>query len=323
MPRILAAGLLCVAAFAAAPARAVARTHLDLVGQVTGLGRRPVRVTLFAIDEPFTAATETDFLGEFRFHALAPGNYTVSVLKSGLGATRRTVVVSPSLADEKGAVRVTIPYQAAEAAGVSGGTISKNALSVSQKARGKYTDSQKLLAKHDVEGAKRALNEAVALAPQFTQAWNALGMIAYQTNHLPAAEQYFRTAAAAEPAAFEPAANLAGVLLSEGRFEESLSVNRRALASRPKDALANVQAGIDYFALRDFDRAEAALLETIRLDPSHFSKPQLFLADIYLHRGDGAAAVEALQDYVARHPDAADADHQRQRIQQLEKLLAP
>lgn len=64
--RILAAGLLCASAFAAAP------THLDLIGQVTGAGRRPVRVTLFAIDEPYTAATETDFLGEFRFHSLAP-----------------------------------------------------------------------------------------------------------------------------------------------------------------------------------------------------------------------------------------------------------
>jgi hypothetical protein len=133
-PGILAAALLCANAFAAAP------TRFDLIGQVTGVGRRPVRVTLFAIDEPFTTATETDFLGEFRFHSLAPGNYTVSVLKSGLGATRRTVVVSPSLADEKGAVRVTVPYQAAEAAGVGGGTISKNALSVAPKARDKYTD---------------------------------------------------------------------------------------------------------------------------------------------------------------------------------------
>ena len=95
-----------------------------------------------------------------------------------------------------------------------------------------------------------------------------------------------------EPSAFEPAANLAGVLLSEGKFEESLRVNQRALASRPADALANVQAGIAYFSLGDYDRAEAALLQTLRVNPSHFSKPQLFLADIYLHRGDGAAQLE-------------------------------
>jgi Tfp pilus assembly protein PilF len=314
--------LLCVGALAEARALAAAPNRLDLIGQVTGAGRGPVRVTLFAIDEPYTAATETDLLGEFRFRGLAPGNYTVSVLKGGLGATRRTVVVTPGLADDKGTIRMTLAYQAAEAAGVSGGTISKNSLSVPDRARNKYTESQKQLAKRDVEAARRSLKAAVDLAPQFTQAWNALGMIAYQTHEFAAAERYFRAALAAEPAAFEPAANLAGVLLSEGEFEESLNVNQRALAERPSDALANVQAGIAYFALGDFDHSEAALTQTLRVDPSHFSKPQLFLADIYMHRGDGAAAVETLKDYVARHPDAADADRQRQRIRQLERVLA-
>lgn len=235
---------------------------------------------------------------------------------------RRTVVVTPSLADEKGVIRVTIAYDPSQAAGVSGGTISAAALAVPERARNKYRDSQKQLARHDVEAAKRSLHEAVEIAPRFTQAWNQMGMIAYQLHDLPAAEQYFRTALEGEPSAFEPAANLAGVLLSEGHFADSLAVNQKALTSRPNDALANVQAGIAYFALGDYDRAETALLQTIRVDPSHFSKPQLFLADIYLKRGNGAAALGVLKDYIARHPDSPDADHQRQRIRQLEQLLA-
>jgi tetratricopeptide (TPR) repeat protein len=315
--------LLALPMCAALACAAASPDRLDLIGEVTGAGRSVLRVTLFAVDRPYTASTETDFLGEFRFHALAPGNYTVSVLKNSLGATRRTVVVSPSLADEKGVVRVTIDYNPAEAAGVSGGVISKNSLSIPQRARNKYSESQKQLARQDVEGAKRSLHAALDLAPQFTQAWNALGMIAYQTHDLPEAERDFRTAIAAEPSAFEPSANLAGVLLSEGKFQEALDVNKRALAERPADALANVQAGIAYFALGDYDRAEPALLQALHTDPAHFSKPQLFLADIYLRRGDGQAALRALQDYVARHPDADDAERQRQRIQKLQQILAP
>lgn len=301
-------------AFAAQPPR------FDLIGQVTGIGRKAVQVTLFSVEEPFTSTTLTDPWGEFRFHAVRSGTYTVSVLKNSVGATRRTVVVSPGLADEKGAVRINIAYDAAEAAGHSGGVVSKNSLSVPQTARSKYTDAQKRLEKHDPEGAIRNLKEAVAIAPQFTQAWNALGMIAYQTHDLPAAEKYFRTAIAGEPNAFEPTANLAGVLLSQSKFKESLDYTQRALASRPTDPLANAQAGIAYFGLGDYAEAEAALLEALRVDPSHFSKPQLFLADVYLHRGDPAAAAEALKDYVARHPDAADAVHQRERIRQLNNL---
>ncbi len=296
--------------------------RLDLVGEVTGAGRTILSVTLFGVDHPFTTSTETDFLGEFRFHALSPGTYTVSVLKNSLGATRRTVV-SPSLADQKGAVRVTIPFDPAAAAGVSGGTISKNSLSIPGRARRKYSESQKQLAKQDVEGATRSLHAALDLAPQFTQAWNALGMIAYQTHDLPEAERDFRTAIAVEPAAFEPNVNLGGVLLSEGKFAAALEVNQRALAQRPADALANVQAGIAFFALGDYDRAEPALLQALHADPAQFSKPQLFLADIYLRRGDAKAALAAIEDYVARHPDADDVERQRQRIRQLQKILVP
>jgi Tfp pilus assembly protein PilF len=295
---------------------------LDLIGHVSGLERR-AQVTLFAVEEPFNATTFTDSGGEFRFHGLPAGTYTISVLRRSIGATRRTVVVSPALADEKGAVRVTISYSPAEAAGVGGGTVSKNLLSVPARAKAKAADAHHRLEKRDVEGAQRSLKEAVAIAPQFAQAWNALGMIAYQTHDLPAAEQYFRTAIAAEPDAFEPAVNLGGALLSEGRFKESQDWNRRALMARPTDPLANVQAGIAYFALGDYDRAEVALTETLRVDPSHFSNPQLFLADIYLLRGDRAAAAAQLKDYLARHPDAADADRQRERIRQWEKPLAP
>src|SRR5262249_36633747 len=127
----------------------------------------------------------------------------------------------------------------------------------------------------------------------------------------------------AEPNAFEPAVNLAGVLLSEGKFEDSLAVSKRALAERPAEPLANAQAGIAYFGLHDYDRAETALLQAVRVDPAHFSKPQLYLASIYIDWGKPEGALAALKDYVERHPDADDAARQRRRIEQLERLLGP
>jgi Tfp pilus assembly protein PilF len=315
--RLIFTGLFCATGFAAAP------VHLELIGQVTGTGRAGMQVTLYAIEEPYASTTFTEAGGEFRFHAVPAGMYTLSAMKRSIGAVRRTVEVTPSLADTKGVVRVEIRYDPTEAAGVGGGTVSKNQLSVPNRARDKAEEAHRRLGKHDVEGAKRNLREAVAIAPQFAQAWNALGMIAYQTHDLALAEQYFRTALTAEPGAYEPLANLGGVLLTQSRFQESLDCNRRALSERPTDALANAQAGIAYFALEEYDHAEKALKEALRVDPSHFSKPQLFLADIYLHGGDLAAAAQALKDYLARHPDAPDADRQRERIRKWEQRQAP
>lgn len=313
---VIAACLLNAEAFAAP-------NRFELIGTVSGAGRHEVQVTLFAVNEPFASTTFTDFLGEFRFHGLRAGDYTLSVLKASLGAVRRTVVISPSLADAKDAIRVAISYDAAEASGVRGGTISASVLSVPARAKAKAEEAHKRLGKRDVDGAKACLQEAISIAPHFAQAWNALGMIAYQTHDLIAAEQDFRTAIAAEPSAFEPLVNLAGVLLSENRYEESLKFDEQALTLRPADSLANVQAGIGYFAVGKYDLAEAALTETLRTDPAHFSKPQLFLADIYLLRGDIPGAVRQLKDYLDRRPDSPERDRLMARIQRLEAALTP
>jgi tetratricopeptide (TPR) repeat protein len=129
---------------------------------------------------------------------------------------------------------------------------------------------------------------------------------------------YIRKALEADPEAFEPVVNLGGVLLNLGRPVEALPFNRKAQASRPQDPLANAQLGMNYYDLGDFDRAEQGLAAAERIDPSHFSRPQLYLARIYVRRGDRGAALVELNDYVARHPDAPDVSRLRRWIQELE-----
>jgi Tetratricopeptide repeat len=44
-----------------------------------------------------------------------------------------------------------------------------------------------------------------------------------------------------------------------------------------------------------------------QLDPAHFSHPQLMLSEIHLQRNEQAAAIEELEDFLRRHPDAPEA----------------
>ena len=139
-------------------------------------------MNLFAVEAPYVESAEVNRAGEFRFRSLAPGNYTVAVIRNGLGEVRRTVVVSAAVADPSGVVHATIPYTSSEAAAnPSGGVVSVHQLSIPGNASAKYADAQKRLAAHDTEGAVRNLEEAVAVAPEFSAAWNALGVIAFQT----------------------------------------------------------------------------------------------------------------------------------------------
>ena len=312
------AGALC--AMALWGAGATPESKLDLRGRITGTGRsRMMRVTLFGVDSPFTASTLTDPGGEFHFHSLPAGTYTLSILRRSIGEIRRTVVVTASLADRKGAVRVTIPYTASEAvAAKTGGLISKKQLAISSRAVRYFEEAQNRLTKHDVAGGRKSLEKAVAADPRYSAAWNSLGVIAYQTGNAEAAEEYFRKSLDAEPEAYEPTVNLGGLLLAVGRYKEALPYNQKAVAERSNDALANVQAGISYFELGDPDKAEPALKLAERADPAHFSRPQLFLSKIYLMRGERDAARRELEDCVAQHPDDRDTERLRAQIRELE-----
>jgi Tfp pilus assembly protein PilF len=294
-------------------------TSLELQGKITGAtSRRSLRVNLFGVETPYVESTEVNRAGEFRFHSLAPGNYTVAVVRKGLGEVRRTIVVSPAVADPSGVVHATIPYSSAEAAAnPTGSIVSVQQLSIPGNASSKYADAQKRLALRDPEGAVRFLQEAVAIAPQFSTAWNALGVIAFQTGDDDRAETLFRKALDSDPGAFEPLVNLGGVLLKKKDAAGALPFNQRAVQDRPEDALANAQLGMTYFKLNQFDQAEQYLLAAKRLDPAHFTQPQLFLADIYARRGNRTAAILELEDLLAIRPDGPLSGAIRQDITEL------
>ncbi len=276
--------------------------------------RERVLVTVDGSTSPYTASVTTDSRGRFRFPGLTAGPYTLKFYVPGLDEIRQTVEVSRSLAGKSGRVEVVIPYdpsgpgrQALERRHA----VSARELSLPAAAKREYQTAQTLLGKNDVEGATRRLEKAVEIAPQFIEAWNNLGTIAYHANRFQDAERFFRTALEHEPGSYTPSVNLGGVLLSLRRYTEALDYNRYAVGQQPRDALANVQLGMNYFYLGRPDPALKYLLEAKRLDPNHFSFPQLFLAEIYFGRGKPAEAVAELEDFLRRHPDAPQAEAAR------------
>jgi len=277
-------------------------------------------ISLFGALEPFEATTESD--GEhYRFRNLRAGTYTVALYVPGLGEARQTVEVGRGTAD--GQRRVTFDLQFKESDFVLNdavrrrNTVSTRQLAISDVALNEYRQAAKDLEKHEVDSAVNRLEHAVQLAPQFADAWNTLGTIAYQTQRYARAEQCFRNALEQDPRAYEPLVNLGGVLINNGKLEHALIYNQDAVLQRPNDALANSQLGLTYFQLGNFDLAVKFLEIARRIDPAHFSHPQLVLAEIHLRRGENHAAAEVLEDFVQHHPDYPTADKIRENIVKL------
>jgi Tfp pilus assembly protein PilF len=293
----------------------------ELSGQVNTGDR--AAVSLFGVSSPFRASTMSDDKGRFVFHKLLAGAYTISVFLPLRGEARKTIEVGPGTADEHGRVRLNLhlaesDFVYADAARREH-SVRASELTIPDKAQHEYEEAGQDLARHDAAGATSHLQRAVELAPQFAEAWNEMGAIAYQTGKFDRAEECFRESLRQNPQAFEPLVNLGGVLVTLHKLDEAWQYNGYAVLARPNDALANSQLGLTYFEMGDFDLAVKHLEKARQIDPAHFSHPQLVLAEIHLRRGENAAAAEALEDFLAHHPDWPQAAKMRERIAELRK----
>ncbi len=284
--------------------------------------KAPAAVYIQGSITPFSAAGRAGPDGRARFKNLLPGPYTVSAVVRGHGEAQQTVEVGPSTADSKGRVRATL--RVAETGSLPESTrqraqVSARQLSVPERARKEYLDAQKKLERRDIEGAIAHLQKAVELAPQFVVAWNNLGTIAYQTKRYAEAEKYFRQALEQEADAYDPLVNLGGTLLSLERYKDALPYNLHAVQRRPEDALANSQLGMNYFFLGRFELGIKHLAIAKKIDPAHFSLPQLTLAEIYLQKNEKHAAADELEEFLRFHPDWPAAASVREAIGKLRK----
>jgi Flp pilus assembly protein TadD len=309
--------VLVVAAAAADPA-------LELRGRI----EPPLRaaVALYGSTHPFQKHVLSNAKGRFRFKNLSAGTYTVSIFHPRRGEFRRTVEVTPSFAGRNRRVEITIPFAPSkgepERALARTNTVGARVLSIDPKAANLLAAARNMLAKGRPGDAAADLRKAVELSPQFVEAWNLLGTISYQRGNYAQAEREFRSALEHDDDAFEPTVNLGGTLLSMGRHQDALPYNQYAVLARPESALANSQMGMNHFFLGEPARALEYLEKAKRIDPSHFSHPQLMLAQLHAQHGRAPEAIKELEDFLRRHPDSTSVDQVQQSIENLRNVTA-
>jgi tetratricopeptide (TPR) repeat protein len=293
----------------------------ELAGQV-----RPeaeASLTLFGAVTPFHAFTLSDDSGRFTFKKLEASAYTLAIYVPGRGEARKTVEIGPGTADSHG--RVAVRFELKDSDFVYADimrqehAVSARELTIPDKALRDYQEARKYLGKRDTVNAIERLQHAVEIAPQFSAAWNELGTLNYQTQRFERAEECFRRALEQDSRAYEPLVNLGGVLVTLNKLDEAWKFNGFAVLERPGDALANSQMGMTYFGLGDFDHAVPYLEKARRIDPAHFSHPQLILAEIHLRRNERSAAADCLEDFLRHHPDWPQAAKVRENIDALRR----
>ncbi len=280
-------------------------------------------INLHAVKDPFRAEGLADDSGRFRIKNIPLGSYTVSVQVPGRGEARRTVDIGPAQADSRNRINLDLNFKESDfefkETVRSASTVSLTQLAIPGKAASEYQRAQAEFAKGNFDAGLKRMERAVEIAPRFATAWNDLGTIRYKRQEYAKAEECFRRALDADSASYMPLVNLGGVLINLGRIEEALGYNQRAVAARPSDALANSQLGQTYFRLGQLDNAVKYLEAAVKLDPGHFSSPQLFLAEIHAQRGEKSLAADELAAFLKLHPDHPRTDQLKSAIESLRK----
>ena len=275
------------------------------------------QVVLRGAYRPFFLTTVTNQGGRFKFSKVPAGTYVLTAKTRRHGTSARTIEITPSFADSKGRVETSILMKRPSAG--TGNRVSVAELAVPDKAWREYAKAHEKLSQEQTDAAVKHLKRALEAASKFPAALNSLGTICFQTGKYTEAEQYFMKALEVDPDSYPPLVNLGGALLSLRHFKEALEVNLEAVERRPKDPLAHSQLGLSYEGLGEWDKAITRLQEAKRLEPTHFSNPQLSIARLLLKKGRLEASVQEYDQFLSLHPDSPHAAGVRRFIEHVQR----
>jgi hypothetical protein len=194
-------------------------------------------------------------------------------------------------------------------------TAPANAMKAFEKARAEWLNQ-------NAGGALGSLKKAVAIYPEFAEAWFQLGKL-QEASDPQGARDSFSKALAADPKFILPYEQLAWMATKTENWQETEDNTNRALQLDPAgtpqlwydDALAKFQLG-------KTEEASVSALKSLAIDPRHtvLSTEQL-LAVIMARKADYAGALEHLRNCLTYFPAGAQADLVKQQIAQLEPKM--
>jgi tetratricopeptide (TPR) repeat protein len=287
------------------------------------LANLTVRLTRIAVGQQFEVKTDRN--GNYFHTDLRRGEYLLSITKDSRTFTLGTHLgVEDMMLSADGIIqnyvrdsatvnfdlRQLAPYDTHEEQ-----KITVDGLKIPRKAQQEFKKA--FDAKDDIEAAKRHLENAIKIAPDYEDALNNLGSIYNRSKQYEEAAALYERAMKANPHSIIVRLNLASTLLQLRRFEPAFELDLHVLQSHPNDALAHGQAGIALSHLKRFDEAISHLERAKQLDPTSPFVPGYLLGTLYDNLGRVDDAVIEFAEFLKANPAYAGSSDVQYRMQQL------
>ena len=210
-------------------------------------------------------------------------------------------------------------------AGVEGASISVTAMMAPKDAKKAYERGLQSLLKNKLAEAAKDFEKAVALYPNYADAWVNLGKVRLEQQSIEPARVALKKAMEADPKLVAPYVELGLLAAKDGKWEESGKYLDRAVQLDPLDfPQAWYADAVANYNIKNYDAAEKSARSAVRLDPRHANPRSDYLLGLVLaEKKDYAGAAAELAEFVKLAPNAPDLAQVKDRLGQLQKLMGP
>ncbi|OLE54754.1 MAG: hypothetical protein AUG51_06510 [Acidobacteria bacterium 13_1_20CM_3_53_8] len=272
-------------------------------------------------------STMSDENGSFNFRRLPGGTYYITAEPGNdyLPVNETVSVIEQSARNSNSGqtYMVQIQLQLRPTNGGGGGVLNVAFAGVPQPALDLYQKALKSAETGDNKKAIELLKQAINIHPQFTLAYNEMGVQYFRMGQLDNAIDALRQAIKIDPNAFSPRLNCGVVLFYKKQYQDADAQLTRALEINETSARAHLFLGRTFIRLNDFAKAEKEFLRAVALGGSpDINEAHRFLGGIYNEQGNYARAIEELETYLKLVPNTRDADQIRQIIKELRNKMS-
>jgi tetratricopeptide (TPR) repeat protein len=231
--------------------------------------------------------------GDFEVRGLKEGTYNVTV-RNARGQVLHNDMLSINRHTQ--GARIRMPDRPEPARPVNGSiSVSRLQHEVPKSARKLYLAAQKTLHKGDMAATVEHLQKAVAIDPEYMEAYNNLGSAYMQLDQGQSALAAFRRAAELEPSSPEVHANLAIALITTKDLSEAERAARRAVALNGADTKSRFVLGLTLYTQRKYTLETVDQLgQAIEAFPS----ARIALAAVHAQMGRRDLARQLLTEYL-------------------------
>jgi Flp pilus assembly protein TadD len=203
-----------------------------------------------------------------------------------------------------------------------GHVVSVLALRAPKEAKKSFEKGTSLAAANKPAEAVTSFEKAVAIYPQYADAWLGLGKAQWQMGRKGEAGTSFAKSVELDNKLVGPWQELGYLACDDSRWDDAVRYLDQAVRLDPMDSpIAWYFSALAYYNLGHFDQAERSVRAELKLDHGQNPRADYLLGLVLIARKDLQGAAQALRNYIAAAPASPEVASARRELSRVENQL--